>query len=91
MTRAVTSGHDRVFALDHDVAVGVDQERAEGMVPLLARLPGKPDGRKEISIVGRHRFIQTLGLSARHRPRAGAASRLRRTFAYQLGGGSPIQ
>src|SRR6266545_6338968 len=51
---AVAPRHDGVLALDHDVAVGVDQECAEGVVTVLARLPGELDGPTQISIVGRH-------------------------------------
>ena len=57
---AITPGHDGVLALDHDVAVGIDRERTEGMVTVVARPLGEFDGREQIPIVVRHPVIQTL-------------------------------
>src|SRR6266542_873833 len=56
---AVTLSDDGVLALDHDLAVGVHQERPKGMVPVVPRLLGELDGRKQITVVIRHQLIQT--------------------------------
>jgi hypothetical protein len=47
----VASGDDGVLRLEHDVPVGVDQERAEGMVAVLARERGAGDRAAEVCVV----------------------------------------
>src|SRR5262245_56671783 len=65
MARAVTPGHHRVLAFDHDVDVGVDQERAEGMVTVVARSLGDLEGARQVPIGGRQPGFQTLATAGR--------------------------
>ena len=51
MAGDVALGPDGVLGLEHDVASGVDQERAERMVPVLSSAAGELDRGQQVAFV----------------------------------------
>ncbi len=57
VARGILGGGDGVFSRQQNLTVGVGQQRAKGLVAMLARAGGEGDGRAEEIQVGCHRFI----------------------------------